>query len=114
MLMNRTEHLAEGVTLHLGDCREILPTVPRADAVITDPPYGLGDHWGSGWSAAPMYADAKRWDRTIEPELLAAVVAAGKEAIIWGGNYYGMPPARCWLAYVKPCLPTIRACLDQF
>jgi site-specific DNA-methyltransferase (adenine-specific) len=34
----RTETLAEGVTLYLGDCREILPTIGRVDAVVTDPP----------------------------------------------------------------------------
>jgi tRNA G10 N-methylase Trm11 len=38
----RTETLADGVVLHLGDCREILPTLPRVDAVVTDPPYGIG------------------------------------------------------------------------
>lgn len=29
-------------TLYLGDCLEILPTLPKVDAVITDPPYGVG------------------------------------------------------------------------
>lgn len=29
-------------TLYLGDCREILPTLPKVDAVVTDPPYGVG------------------------------------------------------------------------
>src|SRR5208337_271875 len=29
-------------TLYLGDCREILPTLPKVDAVVTDPPYGIG------------------------------------------------------------------------
>ena len=29
-------------TLYLGDCRDILPTLPKVDAVVTDPPYGLG------------------------------------------------------------------------
>jgi site-specific DNA-methyltransferase (adenine-specific) len=28
-------------TLYLGDCLEILPTLPKVDAVITDPPYGV-------------------------------------------------------------------------
>ena len=37
----RVEHLAEGVSLYLGDCREILPTLGKVDAVVTDPPYGL-------------------------------------------------------------------------
>ena len=40
--MSRIETLAEGVTLYLGDCREILPTLPKVDAVVTDPPYGIG------------------------------------------------------------------------
>ena len=39
--MGRIERLAEGVTLHLGDCREILPTLGRVDGVVTDPPYGV-------------------------------------------------------------------------
>ena len=29
-----------GITLYCGDCREILPLL-HADAVVTDPPYGL-------------------------------------------------------------------------
>ncbi len=28
-------------TLYLGDCMDILPTLPKVDAVITDPPYGM-------------------------------------------------------------------------
>lgn len=37
----RTEHLAEGVALICGDYREALPTL-RWDAIVTDPPYGIG------------------------------------------------------------------------
>jgi DNA modification methylase len=40
--VSRIETIAEGVTLYLGDCREILPTLPKVDAVVTDPPYGIG------------------------------------------------------------------------
>lgn len=29
-------------TLYLGDCLDVLPTLPAFDAVITDPPYGIG------------------------------------------------------------------------
>jgi len=43
MSVTRTEHLAEGVTLYCGDCREILPTLGKVDAVVTDPPYELSD-----------------------------------------------------------------------
>ena len=41
MLTTRTEHLSDSVTLHLGDCLDVLPTLARADAVVTDPPYGV-------------------------------------------------------------------------
>ena len=39
--MTRIETIG-AATLYLGDCREILPTLPKVDAVVTDPPYGLG------------------------------------------------------------------------
>ncbi len=32
---------ADGVTIYHGDCREILPQIPHADLVLTDPPYGI-------------------------------------------------------------------------
>jgi site-specific DNA-methyltransferase (adenine-specific) len=38
------ETLADGVTLYLGDCREILPTLGKVDAVVTDPPYEREAH----------------------------------------------------------------------
>lgn len=34
-------------TLYLGDCRDILPTLPKVDAVVTDPPYGIGFNYNS-------------------------------------------------------------------
>lgn len=40
--MHRTETIADGVVLHLGDCREMLPTLGKVNAVVTDPPYGIG------------------------------------------------------------------------
>lgn len=45
--MVRTETIAEGIVLHLGDCREILPKLDMADCVITDPPYDEFTHRGA-------------------------------------------------------------------
>ncbi len=39
--MSRVEHLADGVTLYNADCRDILPSLGKVDAVVTDPPYGM-------------------------------------------------------------------------
>lgn len=38
--MSRVETIGDA-TLYLGDCREILPTLGKVDAVVTDPPYGM-------------------------------------------------------------------------
>lgn len=62
--MGRVEHIAEGVTLHLGDCREILPTLGKVDAVVTDPPYNFStsssgtkhNFWGDAVNSAFWFA----------------------------------------------------------
>lgn len=41
MTYKRKEVIGDA-TLYLGDCREILPTLGKVDAVVTDPPYGIG------------------------------------------------------------------------
>ena len=49
--MSRVETIGD-CTLYLGDCRDILPTLGKVDAVVTDPPYGLGDKWKGGGTKA--------------------------------------------------------------
>jgi len=46
--MSRIENLAEGIILYNADCREVLPTLGKVDAVVTDPPYGVS--FSSGWN----------------------------------------------------------------
>src|SRR3990167_6407052 len=87
-------------TLYLGDCLEILPTLPKVDAVITDPPYGIG--FGSKhtkWSAnrGTVLGD---WDAAI-PDL-EPILAIGCDQIIWGGERFDLPVSRGWLTWVKP------------
>lgn len=40
--MSRIETIGNCATLYLGDSREILPTLGKVAAVVTDPPYGIG------------------------------------------------------------------------
>ena len=42
MTAGRVEHLAEGVTLYLGDCLEVLPELSNIDCFVLDPPYSSG------------------------------------------------------------------------
>lgn len=90
-------------TLYLGDCLEILPTLEKVDAVITDPPYGIG------FAAQPTnYQRAagmrpRAWDdRTVDVSPLLTIAPT---IAIWGGNYYALPPSRGWLSWFKPDAP---------
>lgn len=92
-------------TLYNSDCREILPMLTGVDAVITDPPYGLGDRWNGGggskrssWKFDP--SEAKSWDGNIV-EGVESLVEFASEVIIWGGNYYSLPPTRSWFIWDK-------------
>jgi DNA modification methylase len=104
-------------TLYLGDCREILPLLPKhvpesrfgniqKMAVLTDPPYGLGDKWKGGnaaskgkWKLSDGGANMG-WD-AAPVEFVTSLPAICDDAIIWGGNYYALPPARGWLLWDK-------------
>lgn len=93
-------------TLYLGDCRDILQTLPKVDAVVTDPPYGIGEAAGkaktrSNLAIATDYGNDDWDDQPIDIELMAAVRAAGRWNIIFGGNYYECPPTSCWLVWDK-------------
>ena len=93
-------------TLYLADCREVLPLLPRVDAVITDPPYGIGEAAGknrtrSNLAAAKDYGFATWDDNPIDADLLGKIIAHAKTAVIFGGNYYQLPPTSCWLVWDK-------------
>lgn len=92
--------------LYLGDCMDILPTLQRVDAVVTDPPYGIGEnaHRVSSRSKRAATTDYGAFDWDNEPaskEQIEACITAGKYAIIFGGNYFHLPPSRCWLVWDK-------------
>lgn len=93
------------VTIYHGDCREVLPDLGTFDLVLTDPPYGLGDAWVGGggtgktsWRFDP--AEARSWDGSIV-EGVERLVDVGRHVVIWGGNYYPLPPTRCWFLWDK-------------
>ncbi len=103
----------DGITIYHGDCREILPHLPIADLLLTDPPYGIGDRMQGGtWGAAEKYTDFRKWDIAPDAILLNRLcVSHSLNTIIWGGNYFSLAAARCWLVWDKRnAVPTMADC----
>lgn len=103
--MSHVEQIGD-CTLYLGDCRDVLPTLPRVDAVVTDPPYGIGEAAGKNKSRGNLatardYGDAHWDDKPIDPALLLLVRSAASWQIIFGGNFYDCPASSCWLVWDK-------------
>lgn len=103
--MIRTEHIGD-CTLYLGDCRDILPTLGKVDAVVTDPPYGIGAAKKNAHSSirdndAWVNAD---WDDGRPPRTIFHRMLEAREVAIWGGNYFAdlLPASSAWLAWIKP------------
>ena len=103
-----------GQRLILGDCLSVMPMLGRFDAVVTDPPYGIGESAGkaktrtSGLTSKTGgaqkyqrdYGD-KEWDDKTADDAIALAQSLSKHQIIFGGNYYSLPPTSCWLVWDK-------------
>lgn len=99
-------------TLYNADCREVLSLLPRADLLLSDPPYGIKQangfdgFDGFGGMGAPI---ARRqyegeWDNERPSlETFAAMLKAAAFHVIWGGNYFTdiLPVGRKWLFWDK-------------
>lgn len=93
-------------TLYLGDCMNILPTLPKVDAVITDPPYGIGESSNKvasrGKLAAPRDYGEFDWDKAPPTdELIELIRKKAQFQAFFGGNYFTLPPTSCWLVWDK-------------
>jgi site-specific DNA-methyltransferase (adenine-specific)/modification methylase len=103
--MSRVETIGD-CTLYLGDCEQVLHSLPTFDAVVSDPPYGIGEAAGKaktrkGLGPTRDYGD-DAWDNApISDDLLHMLIEAGRWKIIFGGNYYALPATSCWLVWDK-------------
>ena len=94
-------------TLYLGDCLDILPTLGKVDAVVTDPPYGIGEDGGrfrDRKGGGHRVLEKLGWDHsTPDASTFELVLRAGNDQIVWGGNYFTdkLPVSRGWLYWDK-------------
>lgn len=112
--MKTTIETIGDATLYLGDCMDILPTLDKVDAVITDPPYGIGESskkvesrqrkiGGNSKAMADQrdYGDFE-WDKSPPSnELIELIRIKGNHQAFFGGNYFALPPTSCWLIWDK-------------
>ena len=99
-------------TLYLGDCAEILPTLDKVDAVITDPPYGIdviaktyqnkNTRPGKSMANKTNWDINQTWDKETPPqEILDKMREISQYQAFFGGNYFTLPPTSCWLVWDK-------------
>lgn len=115
-MSGRVEQLAEGVTLYLGAMEDVLPTLGRFDAVVTDPPYGIKDapiqgqgRTGKRVGAANTWHSETTWDDDLDPAWGAVCEAA--PVVAWFGQWRKREavtrfikwPLRAEIVWAKDC-----------
>lgn len=99
-----------GVTIYHGTALAVLDefdgnrTQPF-DLLLTDPPYGIGEARGKNKSRSNV-AEARdygvsSWDDRPACEAIALARRLCRWQVIFGGNYYDLPPSKCWLVWDK-------------
>ncbi len=99
--MSRIETIGDA-TLYLGDCREILPTLGKVDAVVTDPPYGINHVKGSGGKGAHTRRNIKAVQGDNKP-FDPAPLLSFRNVIMWGADHFypRLPDRGSWIAFDK-------------
>ena len=105
-IADRVEIVGDAILIQ-ADCAAVLPLLPKVDACLTDPPYGIGedggrfrDRKGGGHRVLPKMG----WDNAPpDASIFSAILRKSEDQIIWGGNYFTdkLPVSRGWLYWDK-------------
>lgn len=96
----------DNITLIHGDCMEYMRSLPDKafELAIVDPPYskagGNVGRTGGTW-AAKYGTSIQDWDIAPSDEYFKELFRVSRNQIIWGGNYFSLPPTRCFLIWRK-------------
>ena len=85
------------------DCMDIMARYPdnHFELAIVDPPYGIGINKSHRLSVSRGFA-GETWDNNpASKESIETILKISKNQVIWGGNYFNLPPTRCFLVWDK-------------
>jgi DNA modification methylase len=96
----------DGITIYHGEAAHVLPHLSPVDLLLTDPPYGIGEARGKNKSRGKLavsrdYGNSDWDDKPPSSWLIGQVRAVARWQILFGGNYFTLPPAKCWLVWDK-------------
>lgn len=95
----------EAVTLYHADCLDVLPTLGRFDLLLTDPPYGIREAAGKNASRGKLAVSRdygnESWDDSVQQDRIDLARSLSRWHVVFGGNYYTLPPSSCWLVWDK-------------
>lgn len=89
------------------DCMEYMKSISDKffDLAIVDPPYGLDKKSTHGRGKLKNRClnsgNIQRWDTRPSKEYFEELFRVSKNQIIWGGNYFNLPPTRCIICWDK-------------
>jgi len=96
------------ITLLQGDCLDWMCLQPDKafDCVVTDPPYGIGENNRKNLSRANMAAAVDygefTWDsQPATQEQISEIIRLSRNQVIFGGNYFSLPPSSGWIVWDK-------------
>lgn len=95
------------VTLYNARCEDVVPSLDKVSLLLTDPPYGINadnrrQSLSRGKLTTPIDYGESDWDAAPPPRwLLDMCVASADRSIVFGGNYFELPPSSCWLVWDK-------------
>lgn len=96
----------DNIVLIHGDCMDYMRSLPdnAFDLAVVDPPYSKagGSVERTGGTLAAKYGTSIRnWDIAPTDEYFRELFRVSRNQIIWGGNYFNLPPTRCFLIWRK-------------
>lgn len=96
----------DNITLIHGDCMDYMRSLPdnAFDLAVVGPPYsnagGNVGRTGGTW-AAKYGTSIRDWDIAPSDDYFKELFRISRNQIIWGGNYFNLPPTRCFLIWQK-------------